>query len=162
METYSNYSPSAYDTEGLGLPERQDWYVVPCARNRESNCLAESNFAYALEAMGGEGDNVEIHRFGHWTCGWFEIIIVRPNTNAYAAAREIEESLEDYSILDEEDYDKRQMEEAHSVWKDGYTDAQRLNYIRKHKYDFEFHNFTDLLSCVRGNYFAGSVSELLG
>ena len=110
METYNTFRPTGFDRSGLGLQSQQDWLVVPAARNRDSNLLDLSNFDAALAMMGGEGDNCEVHRFGHWGCGWFEIIIVKPDTPTAATAEEIEEALENYPVLDEDDWGKREYE----------------------------------------------------
>ena len=167
MHTYSTFRPTGFDTAGLALDDRQDWLVLPCSRNRDSDCLAESNFAAALKSLGGEGADVEVHRFGHWACGWFEVIIVRPCSEAEKEATRIEDALEDYPILDESDHSERELAEADRVWEQyrvsGLSqEASRIEYIREHRSQFEFHDMTDLMGCVRGKYFAGYASELLG
>lgn len=163
MQMYSKFRPSQFDSAGLALEDRQDWLVLPCGRNRDSDCLAESNFAVALERLGGEGDDVEVHRFGHWACGWFEVVLVRPMTAAHLEADRIEAALEEYPVLNENDYSQRESDEADRTWRHGYTERARIRYIRDHRSQFEFSSFSDLLGCVRGNYFArvGSASELL-
>jgi hypothetical protein len=40
-------------------------------------------------------------------------------------------------------------------------EKERIAYIRKHRSEFEFADLRDMLSCVRGNYFAGYASELI-
>ena len=55
---YRNYRPTVYDPKGYHLPDRQDWYVAPCGRNRDSDALQESNFRVALKILGGEGETV--------------------------------------------------------------------------------------------------------
>lgn len=113
MQTYGEFRPTSLDPAGLGLDDQQHWLVLPTSRTRDSDELAESNFATALEILGGEGEDVEVHRFGHWGPGWFEIIIVRPDTDAAAEAASIECALADYPVLDDEDYSRREWE-AHS------------------------------------------------
>ena len=115
MDTYGEFRPTAFDPKGLGLQEKQDWMVLPTHQTRDSEHLTKSNFEAALEMLGGEGDDVEVHRFGHWGPGWFEIIIVRPSTDALAKAEEVESSLENYPVLDEEDFSRREYED-HSEW----------------------------------------------
>lgn len=109
MQTYSKFRPTQFDPQGLALPDNQEWLTVPCGRNRDSDALTRSNFRCALEMLGGEGDDVEIHRFGHWANGWFEIILVKPDTSAAKIAFEIEDSLENYPVLDEEDFSEEEM-----------------------------------------------------
>ena len=162
MRTYSQFAPTGFDNCGLGMPDRQSWLVVPCGRNRDSDCLAESNWLAALSRLGGESDTVEIHRFGHWACGWFEIMIVQPGTPAAIEAESIEDSLSNYPILDESDLGEREMNAANETWQNCFNAAERIAYIRRHASQFEFSSFADMLSCVRGKHFAGYASELIG
>ena len=30
-----------------------------------------------LRRLGGESTTVQVHRFNHWACGWFEIILTK-------------------------------------------------------------------------------------
>ena len=105
VKTYRQFAPSTYDIRGLGLPSRQDWYVVPVTQNRDSPAYEVSNFRVALRMLGGEAEGeVEVHRFGHWACGWFEILLVSPSAvKAEQSACEIERKLENYPLLDEDD-----------------------------------------------------------
>tara|TARA_Y100000310_G_scaffold2787_1_gene3628 strand:- start:7394 stop:7885 length:492 start_codon:yes stop_codon:yes gene_type:complete len=120
MQRYSDFAPTPFDSKGLGaygnMSERQDWLLVPVSQNRDSGPFDESNFAAALEMLGGEGETVEVHRFGHWGPGWFEIILVAPGSYAADVAEEIQRSLEDYPLLDEEDHSNREYEAACEAW----------------------------------------------
>lgn len=111
---YAQYSPTSFDVKGLGLPDQQNWLVVPVQQNRDSDVLSRSNFAIALRELGGESDQVEVHSFGHWACGWFELIIVHPNLASQVEA--IEASLENYPILDEMHYGELEYETACETW----------------------------------------------
>ncbi len=140
MQTYKDYRPTPHDTPGLNLDNRQGWLVHPCGTNRDAD---------------------EIHRFGHWACGWLEIILVRPGSKAEAEAQECEACLANYPILDDMHCSEVEQTEANEVWSNCYSTLQRLAYIKSHRSQFEFHSFADMLSCVRGNYFAGYASELI-
>jgi hypothetical protein len=162
MIKYKDFSPSPNDCKGLGLTDQQNWLVLEVFRNRDSQCLEESNFAVALDILGGESETVQVHRFGHWTNGWFELLLIDPNSEAYTQALEIESKLEDYPLLDEDDVSDRQYEAAQETWKNCYSDRQRLEYVRKNYEQFEFDCFSDMLNCVRGKFFGGYFSELIG
>lgn len=110
---YSEYAPSGFDARGLGLEDRQAWLVV-IGRNRDSGVLAESNFASALTSLGGESETCEIHRFGHWGCGWFELILLHPDRETEADS--IESALADYPVLDDSDYSERECEALSESW----------------------------------------------
>lgn len=160
MITYKQYAPTTFDARGLALPERQGWYVL-LGRNRDSDCLDESNFHCALKELGGEGPYVEVHRFGHWACGWLELILVCPETAESDRAKEIECAIACYPILDEHDFSEREQTAADLTWRNCFGVRGRIDYIRDHRSQFEFRSFADILGCVRGNYFAGYASELL-
>ena len=134
---------------------------VLMTRSRDSDLLTESNWDSALKSLGGESDNIVIHRFGHWACGWWEALCVMPNTPEYAIALDIEASLADYPVLNEEDWANREDSEAQTIWADCYNDRERVEYIRQHSNQFNFHDFADMLAVARGRYFNGYASELI-
>lgn len=145
---------------GCLIKDRDDWIIVPTHRNRDSNCWEESNFFTALDMLGGEIENeVEVHRFGHWACGWAEIILVTPHRLKDVKA--IQDKLDQYPVLDEDDLCERQQEAADLTWKNCYSPSQRVEYIRKNKSQFDFNDWLHLLGCVRGKLFSGYASELI-
>ncbi len=163
MIKYKDFRPTQFDPKGLGIDDRQEWFVVNVMQTRDSGCLEQSNFDCTLRELGGESDTVEVHRFGHWGPGWFEVILIDPNDSKLVKnAEEIENALASYPVLDESDYSEREMEEANRIWEDCYSIEDRIEYIREHRDQFSFYNFKDLMSCVRGKYFAGYSSELIG
>lgn len=116
LTTYRNWQPTGFDARGLGLSDRQHWFVLPLIQARDSDALEESNFAVALQRLGGESDTVEVHRFGHWGPGWFEIILVAPNTPQASIAEDIDRALANYPVLDDMDYSEREFEKAAECW----------------------------------------------
>lgn len=125
MIPYREFAPTGFDPEGLNAhdmgtdedPDRSEWLVAPVGRTRDSDPLAESNFSAFLRIVGGESDDVEVHRFGHWGPGWYEIILVRPGTTAATEAERAESSLTDYPVLDDMDYSAREWEASEETWK---------------------------------------------
>lgn len=116
MQTYSRYAPTQFDTRGLALDNQQDWLVAPVGINRDSGALDKANWDEQFALLGGESDDVELHRFGHWACGWYEIVIVRPDTAAATKAADIEERLADYPCLSEDRWSRYENEEASEWW----------------------------------------------
>jgi hypothetical protein len=156
-------NPSGLDSMANYLGEIPDpqWLVV-MTRNRDSDILTESNWDTALTELGGELENeVEIFRFGHWACGWWEVLCVRDKGTKHNIGQDIVDRIESYPVLDEDDYSQRENEEANRVWADCYDTRERIEYIRDHRDQFDFHDFKDLLSCVRGEYFPGYASEII-
>lgn len=155
-------SPSGWDSTAnyIGQSEFPGWYCV-VTQTRDSDCLSRSNWRSALALLGGEGNNVVIHRFGHWACGWWEALAVLEGTPEYTKAVMLSERLDGYPVVDDDDFSACEHEEAEEVWRNCYNPHERIAYIRKHDNQFEFHSFADLMGCVRGKYFAGAPSELI-
>ena len=139
-----------------------NYYSAGVGRSRDSDDLKESNFATMLQDLGGESDTVIVVREGHWAVGWVEwIAIHQDDAKALETADHNNERLIDYPVLNEDDWSERETESANRVWADCYSPRERLEYIRKFRSQFEFHDMADMLACVRGQYFAGYASELL-
>lgn len=117
MRTYSNYAPTPLDVAGLNLEDQQDWLVAPVGINRDSGPLDLSNWEVFQNLLPGpEGGAWEIHRFGHWACGWYEIIILRPGTPAIEIGEETARALEYYPVLDDSDLSAREDENVCQAW----------------------------------------------
>ena len=155
-------NPSGFDSmkNYAGEIPAENWCVV-MTRNRDSDILTESNWESALEMLGGESDSVQIFRFGHWACGWWEALCVLENSPAQRIGEEIEERIESYPVLDEDDFSRREMDEANQVWESCYRWKERIEWIRRHRSQFEFRDLADLLAQVRGKYFGGCASDLV-
>ena len=142
----------------------EEWpeYYVFLGRHRDSDELSESNFDCALKALGGESETVLVIRESHWAVGWVEwIAIHESDVTALSKADKMMAALEDYPVLDDEDFSRREEESAQTIWRDCYDVKERIAYVRKNESQFEFHDFADMLGCIRGKYFAGYASELI-
>ena len=111
---YRDYRPTMFDSVGLNLDDRQNWIVCPTGQNRDSSHAEQSNLVAAVKILGGESETVEVHRFGHWAHGWFEIILVHPSRESEVIA--IIERLKECPVLDQDDYTHRQWESAYELW----------------------------------------------
>lgn len=103
------------------------WLTGP-TRSRDSDNMTESNFTAALEMLGGERAGiVEVHRFGHWGCGWFEQIMINSkNKRAVKTLLEIHRALEDHCLLDDSDYSEREDEDRLDTAAHSTDDARAL------------------------------------
>lgn len=138
------------------------YYSAGLGQSRDSDSLERSNFACMLKALGGESDTVQVVRESHWAVGWVEwIAIHQDDGRALQVADEIKAALEDYPVVDESHWSELEQEDANETWANCYDPAERVAYIREHRSQFEFHDLSDMLGCVRGKYFAGYASELL-
>lgn len=135
LKRYGDWQPTQFDPKGLALDEQQDWLVLPVIRTRDSEALELSNFATVennLEEVNPSGEDWEVHRFGHWANGWFEILIVKPDSEAHRYGEHVAQALADYPILDEMDFSEREWEEVNETWKHCYSVGERVALIREH------------------------------
>ncbi len=154
-----------------------DYYSAGVGRSRDSDALERANFDAMLKALGGEKSDPEredpedpgsalslvlIVRENHWAVGWVEWIAIHESaTEQLLIASEIADALEDYPVVDEFLFSEYEQADADQTWRFCFKPAARIEYIRKHRRQFEFRSFADLLGCVRGEYFCGDASELL-
>jgi len=138
------------------------YYGAGVGQSRDSDALERSNFVCMLLALGGESETVTVVRESHWAVGWVEwIAIHQDDAKALQIADEVQAALADYPVINEDHWSTLEQEDADLTWQNCYDPAGRIEYIRRNRSQFEFHDFSDLLGCVRGKYFAGYASELL-
>jgi len=128
MQRYRDFRPTGFDAKGAFLDDdRQDWIVAPVSQTRDSGPINQSNFASAQSILDDAKAEYEIHRFGHWGPGWFEIILVNPAFET--VVEDIESSLENYPVLDEDDLSQRERELANECWRN-YGESDFVDAIR--------------------------------
>lgn len=101
--------------------EFDDWVFAPVGQSRDSDHLEASNFAQAvemLEAVDTEDGDFQVYRFGHFLVGWVESILVRPGSECEEVCEDIVERLENYPVLNEEDFSRREWEDYLESWSD--------------------------------------------
>src|SRR5205823_13699091 len=100
------------------IADPENWCIA-YTHNRDSGLLVQSNaeaIATALRPFGEAGDpDVVFESHAHWAVGWvagFSIRVYRQGqiTDAFRAYHDLIEQLDDYPILDEEDYSNRELE----------------------------------------------------
>lgn len=137
--------------------EWPEYYSSGVGRSRDSDCMEESNFHAMLAELGGESDTVKVVRESHWAVGWVEwIAIHESDEQSLRAADAMQERLEDYPILDEDDLSSREWEECERVWADCYTARERVRYLRNARCTEDFRT---LRAAVGGDW--GSAANLL-
>lgn len=162
MLTYSNLKPWTLPNNYAGK-HWGDYFSAGVGQSRDSDALERSNFRCMLDALGGGSDTVIVVHEGHWAVGWVEwIAIHKADAERLEIANRIKGKLADYPVINEDDWSEEESAEADSVWRDCYSPQDRIAYIRENSSQFDFRDFADMLGCVRGQYFAGYASELLG
>ena len=125
-EQFSRVGDSAY------WGDCEDWYIV-AGRSRDSDCLEQSNFETMqaeLEAIDPEA--VTIERAGHWAVGWVETLQIALDADAVIdKAVELLTAKEDYPVLDEDDFSRREHEKACEVW-DSFTTRDRVDTLQRY------------------------------
>lgn len=131
IETVKN--PSGFDSLSnyMGSTDFGDFYGF-LTQNRDSDVITRSNFISALELLGGESETVELHRFGHWACGWWEIIAIKKGTKEFKEAEKIEKDLLDYPVVNEEHLSELEMNEAYEYWENASI-SERVEMCQEHR-----------------------------
>jgi hypothetical protein len=131
-EAISN--PSGWDSSAnyAGKTDWDGWYCV-LGWNRDSGLIDECNKDEALKRLGGEREGaVEVVRIGHWACGWCEYLAVHESDqNAMQEAESIREDVDNYPILNEDDFSNKEYEAAQDTWKDLLSIKERVELCQK-------------------------------
>ena len=114
VQRFGDSSPTPFDRRHgsfANAEEHAQWYVV-LGQNRDSDALTKSNFECTTDLLKVYGESAyHIHRFGHWACGWYEVLIVNPDDNmACADAESTLRALCDYPVVDDTHYSAKQCE----------------------------------------------------
>ena len=140
-----------------------DYYSAGVGQSRDSDALERSNFRSMLAKLGGESETVIVVRENHWAVGWVEWIAIQQNDDkSLAIADRTKGELDDYPVIDESDWSELESEDADATWRNCFDRSERADYIREHRSQFEFNSFADARAQLRGDYFGGYASELLG
>lgn len=162
-----------------------DGFAIVYTSNRDSCARDRSNarvIAKTLEPYTDGDVRCSAESSSHWAVGHvdgFAIRVYQPDgvtlTEAFLAYSELVTSLADYPVLDDEDCSTEEQEEANATWSDCYRPAERIEYMRDHRSQFDClykpaneteqratERWRDLLAQVRGEYFAGYASEMCG
>lgn len=101
------------------LPDSDNWCIV-YTHNRDSGLLTESNAHAIAQIMEPflEGDDLLVEDHNHWVVGWvagYSIRVYKQDTKneytpAFLAWCDIQNRLENYPVLDEEDWSARELE----------------------------------------------------
>ena len=109
-------------------------WAFTIAQTRDSDALVLSNFQTIWDDMFKRfPEDVENTRCSHWACGWVEYLTVRmldsegQVTEAGRAILKWRERLEDYPVADEEDFSRREHEDALSdvEWRAEHVDINK-------------------------------------
>ena len=107
-----HYPP--WNVEGMG--DEHEWAMY-YTKNRDSTLLAQSNHAYIQKAMEPYEDDGTAKEESHgcWAYGWREGFAIRvfkqgEVTDAFKVWMNMQDAMNNYPVLDEEDYSERELE----------------------------------------------------
>jgi len=121
MIPYSEFRPTGFDNH-IEVEDQEDWLVAPVSRNRdnEDDPTVWSNWKVVtdeLEKLDPEEEYYQIHSFNHWGPGWFEIILVNPESQDIVDfLEEVENALSDYPLLNESLCSEKEWENVQNDW----------------------------------------------
>ena len=134
LTPYSEWRPTGFDSRGLGCPELQAWQVCPVILTRDAGLVDRANweaFTSEMERVDPDGESHEVHGFNHWACGYFDIILVKPDTPAHRLARELATGLEEHPLVCDATYSRLQNEGIEEYW-DGLAMQERVELCKAH------------------------------
>jgi hypothetical protein len=137
-------------------------YSSGFGQSRDSDVLERANFEEAWSRISEVAENAQVVRENHWAVGWVEWIAINADDDkALRVADALRARYEQYPILNEDQFSEVERQEADRTWAYCYSVSERIDYIRKHRSQFEFHDLADMLNCVRGKFFSGYAGELV-
>jgi len=95
----------------------EEWAIV-YTHNRDSDSVARANAEVIAELMAPHvesGDAREEHH-SHWACGWVDGYAIRANSPAADTWEDIQRSLENYPLLDDEVHSRIESEDIDESW----------------------------------------------
>lgn len=117
----------AHSHDACYFGEHGHW-LIAYGRHRDSDILSISNFESMKKALKElpeftDWENVNapvtIERSTHWAVGWIDYLIVNPEAKEIVAhAEKLRASLEDYPVLDDNDFSNREYEAFGESWND--------------------------------------------
>jgi hypothetical protein len=109
MYTPKNLKKWQSDSNYVGT-EFTAYYIVACKADTDLTVLQESNFAVALEELGGASETVVCATFKHFCCGYFDLLLIHELDDvALQIADDIADRLANYPVLDDDDYSEREL-----------------------------------------------------
>lgn len=141
METIEDFAKSHCYTRNkphdFGWHEQPDWKedntFLYHYEHRDSDLLAQSNAKVIRDTLGDYDDTtVQWQHFSHWAVGWIDAVAIKIRdeagefTAAFIDMYNLLERLDDYPVLDEDDYSQRQWKEAGDYWRKYCDHADRV------------------------------------
>jgi hypothetical protein len=131
LKLYKGHKPTPFDHHICS--ELDAFYIAPISNNRDADNLTRSNwlFGSAKILMASQHEETANHCFGHWACGWYELLLIHPDdTEALKVASAMAADLEQYPILNEEHLSELEWEAAADYW-EGCSVSDRVEILQR-------------------------------
>ncbi len=149
-----------------GEPAQADQCAIIYTHNRDSGPLDLSNAAIIAKALEPFGDAIP-QRHNHFAVGWVEGFVIRVYrrgkiTDAFKAYYELNKRMDDYPVLDEEDFSRRESE----AQGEAYENCYRQDFARECEKAFDvqlgeitFERFNEI-AAENGVYWVGDYIDI--
>lgn len=102
-------------------------YYIVASTHRDADDIVSSNFSSIKKTL----DDKEIVyidiRFNHWVVGWIEQLMIHEGDDiGLSVAEELNVSIEDYPILDDDDYNERRNDRVYEYYKEYRSSGDTL------------------------------------
>lgn len=127
LTRWSTNGPTAFDSAAnYGGADLSDCYVVPggglTRDTQDSIAIANAKVIRDTLLPLLTHEESGVHSFGHWACGWYELLLIHESeTAALEAAEELAAGLSDYPVIDDDVLSEVEREAEDETW---------ANYIR--------------------------------
>lgn len=144
MKQLKDWNPTSWDSRSnyfdMSDGSYDNWYVAPVILTRDASILEQSNWQAACDILKADKlKTVQIHNFGHWACGHYDLILINPrNKKAIEQGEDMERALADYPLLDEDDFYRRESEACDAAWQD--WGLKELNELILEHLGLDYHN----------------------
>jgi hypothetical protein len=134
LQHWTPNGPTAFDSNrNYAGPDLSALYVAPVGTNRDADTLTRSNWAVVSADILASATHEEtaIHRFGHWACGWYELLLIHADdAPALRCADEWACALADYPVASDDAFSELEYTEAADYWA-SLSVADRVQIIRE-------------------------------
>lgn len=104
---------------GCSEHDHATWLIGPCGVHRDSDSRERGNWIAlirALDAIDPDGNDHEVHRFGHWAVGWVEEMATRPESACFVEAEAIADALTEYPVVSDDVLSEVESEDEAEAW----------------------------------------------
>lgn len=106
-----------YESNYIGEDYSDHYVVYPTFR--DADLVQQSNYETIKKVFDQKDIKYIIVRFNHWLVGWMEEILINENhLGSLRYADDLVGQLEDYPLLDDDDYYQKRYEQMEEIYKD--------------------------------------------